>query len=137
VGLYYVLGKDLILFFSDIRENLFGETGSHIFTRLTVIVLIYSGLTLIVSIVFLLMQMNTKKIKTRKTFSLLLWGFFISLILYFTLPSVSVEMIWITGVPASYFLTHYFVFARKKLMPEIIFSGLFLLILLVQVLYIL
>jgi hypothetical protein len=135
-GLYYVFGKDLLNFFSDIKENLFGNAESQLISRLTVIVLICIGLTLIISIVFLLMQMNTKKIKTRKTFSLLLWGFFISLILYFTLPSVSVEMIWITGIPASYFLTHYFVFARKRVLPEILFSVLFLLILLVQAFYI-
>jgi hypothetical protein len=135
-GLYYVFGKDLLQFFSDIKENLFGEAESHFITRLIVIVLIYIGMSLIISIVFLLMQMNSKKIKTRKTFSLLLWGFFISLILYFALPSVSLEMIWITGIPASYFLAHYFVFARKRLLPEILFSGLFLLILLVQAFHI-
>jgi hypothetical protein len=77
--------------------------------------------------------MSSKKIKARKTFSVLLWGFFISLIIYFALPSVSFEMIWITAVPASYILAHYFVFAKKKILPEIIFSGFFLLILLVQV----
>ncbi len=82
------------------------------------------------------MGMNSKKIKARKTFSVLLWGFFISLIMYFALPSVSVEMIWITAIPASYILAHYFVFAKKKILPEIIFSGFFLIILLVQVFYI-
>jgi hypothetical protein len=41
-------------------------------------------------------------------------------------------MIWITGIPAAYFLAHYYVFARKKLIPEIMFTGLILLILLLQ-----
>jgi hypothetical protein len=76
--------------------------------------------------------MNSKKIKTRKTFYVLLWSFVIPLLLYLTLPSVSVEMIWITGIPAAYFLAHYYVFARKKLIPEIMFTGLILLILLLQ-----
>ena len=132
-GFYFVLGKDLTLFYSDIRQNLFGESSGYIISRLTLVAIIYAGLILILSIAFLLRGMNSKKIKARKTFSVLLWGFFISLIIYFALPSVSFEMIWITAVPASYILAHYFVFAKKKILPEIIFSGFFLLILLVQV----
>ncbi len=69
--------------------------------------------------------MNSKKIKARKTFSVLLWGFFISLIIYFALPSVSVEMIWITAMPASYILAHYFVFAKKKIIAGDYFFRIF------------
>jgi hypothetical protein len=125
-----------MLFLTDIRENLFGYSAGYHFTRLTVATIIYIGLALVFSIIFLMMGINSKKIKTRKTFSLLLYGFFLSVILYFALPTVSAEIVWITALPASYFLAHYFVFAKKKLVPEIIFSGLFLLILLIQILYI-
>ncbi len=134
IGLYYVLGKDIPSFMTDIRNNLFHETGSYSFSRLIIIALIYTGLLVLVSIGFLMMRMNAKKIKSRKTFYLLLWGFVISIALYFFLPSVSVEMVWITAIPASYFLVHYFVFVRKKLIPEIIFTGFFLLVLLIQIL---
>lgn len=136
IGLYYVLGKDLDLLFSDIKDNLFGETNGYSFQRLTIIVLIYSGLIFLFSIGFLLTQMNSKKIKSRKTFYLLLWWFLISLVIYFILPSISVEMIWIISIPASYILAHYFVFVRKKLIPEIVFTVFFLLILLIQIFYI-
>lgn len=135
IGLYYVLGKDLMILFSDIRENLFGTRDVFIFSRLTVIALIFSGIFVLISIVFLLTQMNSKKIKSRKTFYLLIWIFLISLVIYFSLPSVSVEIIWITGIPASYFLVHYFVFARKKVLPGILFAVFFLLIMLIQVFY--
>jgi hypothetical protein len=136
IGLYYVLGKDLDLLFSDINDNLFGETTGYTFQRLTIIVLIYSGLIILISIGFLSTQMNSKKIKSRKTFYLLLWWFLISLAIYFVLPSISVEMIWIISIPASYFLAHYFIFVKKKLLPEIIFTGFFLLILLIHIFYI-
>ncbi len=132
-GLFYVMGKDIIKFFTDIKINLFGEAPGFNFGRLTIIVLIYVTLMLLISLGFLLMQLNSKKIKSRKTFYLLMWGLGISLALYFALPSVSVEMIWITAIPASYFLAHYFVFERKKLIPEIIFTGFFLLVILIQV----
>jgi hypothetical protein len=136
LGLYYVLGKDLGIFLSDIRDNLFGETDGYWFKRLTIIVLIYSGLIVFISLGFLSTQMNSKKIKSRKTFYLLFWWFLISLVLYFILPSISVEMIWIISIPASYFLAHYFIFVKKKLLPEIIFTGFLLLILLIQIFYV-
>ncbi len=133
-GLFYVTNKDLQTFFADLRSNLFGDSTLFTFSIVTIAVLIYLGLMLVISLGFLISQMNSKKIKSRKTFSLLIWGFLVSLALYFILPSVSVEIIWLTGIPASYFLVHYFVFARKKLIPELIFSGFFLLIILIQVL---
>lgn len=133
VGLFYVSGMDLLKFFANIKSNLFGETTGFTFGRLTIIVLIYSALMLLISLGFLMMQLSSKKIKSRKTFYLLLWGFVISVALYFALPSVSAEMIWITAIPASYFLVHYFVFARKKVLPEIAFTGFLLLVVLIQV----
>jgi hypothetical protein len=135
-GLYYVLGKDLDIFLGDIRENLFSDSPEYSFPRLTIIILIYSGLITIVSTVYLMRRINSKKIRSRKTFYLLLWGFFISLAVYLILPSASVEMVWFMTIPLCYLMTHYFVFLKKNIVPEIIFSGFFLLLSLVQVLYI-
>jgi hypothetical protein len=79
--------------------------------------------------------MNSKKIKSRKTFSLLLWIFFISIGVYVIVPSVSVEIVWLAGVPVSYFWTHYFVFIKKRLVPEIFFTLFFIFILVIQIWY--
>lgn len=135
-GLYYVFGRDMSVLYSDILNNLFGENGGYAFSRLTILVLLFSGVMTMVSIIFLLGQVNSKKIKSRKTFYLLLWVFIISIVLYLVLPSVSVEIVWLTGIPASYFLAHYFVFARKRIISEILFSVFLLLILLVETLFI-
>jgi len=135
-GLYYVLVKDPGILLGDIRENLFGDSQGYSFQRLTIVVLIYSGLMILISTGYLLQGINSKKIKSRKTFYLLLWGFFLSLAVYFILPSVSVEIVWITAIPVSYLLANYFVFVKKKIIPEIIFSGFCLLVLLIQALYI-
>jgi hypothetical protein len=136
-GVYYILGKDLKDLWSLLEYNLFGKPAGYVFTRLTVTVVTFTGLSTLVSIVYLFMLMSTKKIKSRKTFSLLLWAFFIAVGVYFMIPSVSVEIVWITGIPVSYFWTHYFVFVKKKLVPEIFFSLFFVLILLIQILYLL
>ncbi len=134
-GIYYVLGKDLKELWSLLEYNLFGKPTFFIFTRITIVAVIYVGLITMLSIIYLLMLMNTKKIQARKTFSLFIWGFIIALGVYFILASVSVEIVWLAGIPMSYFLTHYFLFSRKKVLPEILFTVLFFLIMLIQILY--
>jgi len=133
-GLYYVLGKDISSLISVIKYNLFASSPDYMFTRVIIAVLFILGLLILISVLHLLSLMNTKKIRSRKTFYLLMWVFFISAALYLVLPSVSVEIFWIAAIPVSYFMSHYFVFIRKKLVPELLFASLFILIALVQVL---
>jgi hypothetical protein len=134
-GLYYVMGKDLTAFVTLIEKNLFEKSPDYQFSRITIVALICTGIEVLVSLVYLLMLMNTKKIKSRKIFTMLIWVFLISLASYITLPSASVEIVYLTGIPVSYFLTHYFVFVKKKIIPEIFLSLLFVLVLLIQIWY--
>jgi hypothetical protein len=134
-GIYYILGKNPEELINIIKYNLIGKASNYAFTTLTVTTVVFAGLVTSISIFYLVTVMNSKKISSRKTFLLLLWLFFMSMGIYLILPSVSVEMIWLTGIPVSYILSHYFVFVRKKLVPEIIFSAFFVLVLLIQVLY--
>jgi hypothetical protein len=134
-GIYYVVGKDvgsLVRLFSD---NLFTRSMAYQFTRLTTVTLIFYCVLIIVSMVQLFKHINTKKIKSRKTFSLLIWTFLISVFVYILLPSVSVEMIWITGIPVSYFFAQYFLLVKKKLVPEILFFLMIAFVVLIQVLH--
>jgi hypothetical protein len=135
-GIYYILGKDAGAFVSDIKDNLFESTAGYQFTRLSVIVLVFIGLIVLLSTGFLLMKMNSQKIKSRKTFNLLLWSLAISGALLLFVPSVSVEIVWIAGIPACYLLAHYFIFEKKKVFAEIVFSLFVLLVIIVQVFYI-
>jgi hypothetical protein len=59
----------------------------------------------------------------------------ISLSAWLLVPSISVEMIWIAAIPLSYFLSHYFTFLKKLLLPEILFSLFLLVIIFIQVWY--
>lgn len=135
-GFYYVLGYDLNSLMTLIYNNLFSSAPEYPFSRLTVVVLIFYSLIIFVSIGNIIRLNNSKKIKSRKTFSILIWIFLISVTVYFAVPSVSVEMIWLTGIPVSYFLTHQFIFVKKKIFSEIFFSVIFVLVLLIQAFYI-
>jgi hypothetical protein len=132
-GLYYVIGKDVGNLMKVLGDNLFSKPTYYPFPVLTVVALVFCGILIFISLIKLIRTMNTKKIKSRKTFSLMIWTFIISLIVYFAVPSSSIEIIWLTSIPVSYFLTHYFVFVKKKLLPEVLFTLLFLFILLIQI----
>jgi hypothetical protein len=134
-GIYYVIGRDLKDLLSLLDYNLFGKQANYVFTRLMITTIIYLGFCTLLSIVYLLGVMNTKKIKSRKTYSLFIWIFLIAVGIYFILPAVSVEIVWITGIPLSYFLTHYFLYIKKKYLPEILLSLLIILIGLIQIFY--
>ena len=116
-------------------NNLFSKSSGYHLPGLTLASLIFACIFLLVCIAYLVKFMSTKKIKSRKTFSLLIWVFLISAAIYIVLPSVSAEIVWLITIPVSYFMTHYFVFMKKKLLPEIFFSVLFVLVLLIQISY--
>lgn len=133
-GMYYVLGEDLVSLLSLVISNLLERSEAYVISRLEIITLIFTGIMVVISLIYLFMLMNTKKIKSRKTFFLLIWTFLISLGICIVLPSATTGMIWLISIPSSYFMTHFFVFVKKKLIPEIFFSVFVILVLMIQIL---
>ena len=133
VAVYYVTGRDLYSLFDVFRFNLFSQSGEYYFSRITITGLIIIGLIILVCLVHLISLLNNKKIKSRKTFTELIWALVLSFAVYFAIPSASVELIWLAAIPASYIITHYFIFSRKKLFPEIFFAALFIIVIVMQI----
>lgn len=133
-GFYYVTGKDMNSLLSAVTYNLFTKEPHSVFPDLTIAALILMGIILVICLLHLLSVINMKKIKSRKTFILLMWIFAISAGSYFVFKPVSTEIFWFAAIPVSYILSHYFVFKRKKLVPEILFSTLFFLVIFLQIL---
>lgn len=134
-GLYYVIGKNPLDLLYLIDFNLFGRKAAFAFTPLIVVAAIYTGILVLGSISHLFMMIGTKKIQSRKTFALLFWILIIALLIWLLVPSVSVEIIWIAAIPLSYFLSNYFTFLKKKILPEILLSIFLLLMIFIQVWY--
>lgn len=126
-GFFYVTGKDMHLMFSAVTYNLFTKVSDFAIPRETLAAGIISGFIILLSSVHLLMVINAKKIKSRKTFVLLFWIIIIAGALCLVFNSVSFEIIWVTAIPASYFLSHYIVFSKRKRMPDILLAILFIL----------
>jgi hypothetical protein len=135
VGIYYAVGKDISSLPELLYYNLFAGTGEYFLSGIIYIVLSLLGIIILISLFYLLSQINRKKIKAGKTFSLLIWTLILSFGVFFLIPSASFELIFIALVPISYILTHYFIFREKKLVPEICFAVLFLAVIFMQVSY--
>jgi hypothetical protein len=132
-GFLYISGKDMNSMLSVVNYNLFTKEVNYNMPRFILAVSILAGIMILLSMVHLLSVINTKKIKSRKTFTLLFWTLFTAAALFFIFTSVSIEILWLAAIPVSYFLSHYFVFARKKVIPEILLAVLFILTASVQI----
>ena len=135
MGIYYVAGMDPMNFLDILVYNIFGLKAGFAFIPLVIVAIIYTGALLMGSFSHFFMMFGTMKVQSRKTFSLFLWVFLISMLIWFLSPSVSVEIAWITAIPVSYFLSHYFVLMKRKVLPEIMFTLFFLMIVLMQIWY--
>ena len=132
-GFFYLAGKDMNSLLSAVTYNLFTKEIYYSIPTITLVALIMSGLIILIAVAHLLSVINSKKIKSRKTFILLFWTFFIAVSIAVLFKSVSAEIHYLTAIPVSYFLSHYFVFTKKKLLPEIMIAVLFVLAAVVQI----
>jgi hypothetical protein len=136
-GLYYALGYNPGELLSLIHSNLFAANPAPAPSKFAIATLSVVAVAAIFSLVHVLMFNKARNIKSRKTFSLLIWMFFITICVYVFVPSASFEIIWILGIPTCYFIAQWFVFSRKRMLPEAFFILLLLSAVLAQVIYVL
>lgn len=133
-GFYYINGSNLSDLSEIIKFNLFIKKSSTVLSRLNIAVLAVIGVILVISLTNLFTVINTKKIRSRKTFSLLIWTLVIAAGVLIFSHATLFEIFWLLSIPACYIISHYFVFAgRKRLIPQIYFLALFLCVALVQI----
>lgn len=132
-AIYYISGSDIAVFTELILNNIILHADQYYWSPLLLTALATGTLLLILSLAHLAGIFATKKIKTRKTFSLLIWILIISIIVYFTVPSASVELISVLLIPYAYILSHFIVFTKNKKIANIVFAIVFLVIAVIQV----
>ena len=132
-GILYVAGRDPFELWQLVVVNLFEKIDFYHFTILSLVAVFIVVTGVLASIGNLARLMNTKKIKSRKIFSLQVSTFLISVVIFFAVPSASIEMIWLMIIPASYFLSFYFIYTKKRLIPELYFLVLLLIVFFIQI----
>jgi len=117
---WYLTGSSLSDLTEIIRHNLFDRMPSVTLSRAMIVLLIVIAAGFIPALFSLVREMPTLKIKSRKTFELLLWMTVICAVVYALTPAVSVEIIAITAIPVSFVMSNYCTFTRRRVIAEVI-----------------
>ena len=120
-AVWYVTGGDPGELTDTIRNSLFGEAPSVYWSRTLVILLIVTGLLFLPSLVYLAREMPTYKIRSRKTYEILLWVLVICAAAYIFIPAVSAELMAVAALPVSFIIANYMAFTRRTVTAEILF----------------
>jgi hypothetical protein len=129
---YYLTNRNSEVLFIAIRDN-FTFHGKIYLNKVQYIAGSYIVLLLLLSSQYIIRIFPSKKIFARKSFNLFLIAFLLSLAIYFIVPSVSIEIVFIGSIPFSYLISHYFIRPRKSRWIEFIFDLLIIILILTQV----
>jgi hypothetical protein len=131
-AVYYLMDGNIIALIDVVAENFEAAAPQYIWSTRGIVAASVTGLLLIVSLLHLLAVFNTKKVKSRKTFSLMIWTFVTAVLIFILLPSVSAEIYYVMLLPMVYFLTHFLVFRREKRTANILFAVIIILVIVMQ-----
>jgi hypothetical protein len=134
-GFFYVSGNNLNDLTTQIATSLFRDSGDYDWSRMLIVAMIFASLTLFIALLHLLSVLNSKKVRSRKIFALLIWILIISLSVFLFVPSASAELFPLLLIPVSYVIPHFYhSMGRKKVVPELMFTGTLILVITLQLL---
>lgn len=81
----------------------------------------------------ILEQYDTKKVSTRKYFTILFVFFVFSLLGFVFVPATSHEMLIITSIPVTFLVSNFLVFIRSRFWSEFVFTLIIVMVILMQV----
>lgn len=119
-AVWYVTGGDPGELTGIIGHNLFDQAPSVNWSRTLVILLVSAGLNFLPSLVYLVREIPTYKIRSRKTWELLIWIMVISAVAFIFIPSVSVELTAVAALPVAFIMANQMAFARRVIVSEIL-----------------
>jgi len=132
-GVFFVADYNLAELTRTITECLLGDNPGNSWSRLTIVTSLFVLISILVATAFLFSVFTTKKVKSRKIFALQIWTGIVTLAVYLVSPAANEELIFIFAIPVSYILSHYYIHKKgKKIVPEILFSGTLILMVLLQ-----
>jgi hypothetical protein len=127
-GIYFIAGipmqlplKDLLTVPFIMHWELWENPVSVVFWGFNILLIILGSFQM-------LRLFGTKKVHSRRFFIFFLWLFIVTVIVYFALPSASIEIFSINAVSLSFLFAHYLINIRVKWQAEILFLILVLLI---------
>ncbi len=120
-AVWYITGGDPGDLTEIIRHSLFDRVPSVDWSRTLIILLIVTGIGFLTSLYYLAREMPTYKIRSRKTFELLIWMLVISTAAFILVPSVSAEIMAVASLPVAFIAASHLTFTRRTVLAEIFF----------------
>ena len=93
---------------------------------------LFLGFLIFISVINLSFTLNMKKIQIRKYFGFFIWAIIISVLFFVLIPSMSMDVLIIIAIPATYVLSDYYVNTKNKWWKESTF-GILLVLLILQI----
>jgi len=119
-AVWYVTGGDTGELTGIIGHNLFDQAPSVNWSRTLVILLAVAGLNFLPPLLYLAREMPTYKIRSRKTWEIMLWMLAISTAAFIFVPGVSVGLTAVAAIPVAFIMANQMAFARRVVMSEIL-----------------
>jgi hypothetical protein len=80
---------------------------------------------------YMVATISNMKIQARKIFIFFLWFFLFSLLMYFAVRGIWIEVVYFAAIPLSFLFSQYFTRCRKNWINDLLFSA-FLILLILQ-----
>ncbi len=122
---YYLTGQELFPRWQEMIINFLPDHDFSHFNRYYVLFYAFLALLILLASRKMISNYQSLKIYVRKFYRLYFWIFAVTLIVYFSLYSRSVELVYFSGFAIAYILPYYFFNLRSKLIGEILFGLLF------------
>lgn len=122
---YYLTGQELGSRWDDIIINFIPDQDFSVFNRYYILFYAYLALLILLASRKMISSYQGLKIYVRKFYRINFWIFAITLIMYFSLWSRAVELVYFIGFAIAYILSYYFFYLRSKLTGEVMFGLLF------------
>ncbi|MFP4489077.1 MAG: hypothetical protein ACLFN1_07215 [Bacteroidales bacterium] len=131
-SVYYLTGRDILWLNRFFIDSIITDVADYYWSPEFIIISAVNLLIFLVSLLHLWSIFNTKKVRSRKIFSLFTWMLLLTAGIYFLIPSTSVELMYIFIIPLVYILTHHLVMIKNKKIANYIFAIIFLSVLFMQ-----
>jgi len=119
--IHFFLEGEILMLFAKLKTSIIEPYSYEDFNLSHLLLFSLLGLYILISSIHMIYTFSGKKISSRKYLIIMLWIFILSVIIYFAVPSASVELIFILFIPISYLFTHFFISIRSSWIGDILF----------------
>lgn len=130
---YYLSNADALKLFNSFESAYEHQFNLKQPSTTSLIFMCFTLLLLLISSQYMIRAYQTMKILPRKAFNIFLWIFLNSIIIYFIVPQATLELIFLSAIPVSYLLSHYFARIRSAFWGNVFILILLILIGFIQV----